>query len=123
MVSGEESQVNAITDDAEDSASEAGVRVAAASVKQSASPTGDSYVWSGPITGSWNVAANWTDVSTDQDPAPAPRGANDTVTINGVANGTEVINGMGAAASLTANGAIDFTGPLTLGAFALGSPT
>ena len=61
-------------------------------------PTGDSYVWSGPITGSWGVAANWTDLSTGQDPAATPPGGIDAVTIDAAANGIQVITGAVAAA-------------------------
>ena len=65
---------------------------------------GDSYLWLGAASGSWNDASNWQDV-TEGAPATVAPGVNDFVTIDAAAGGaTTVITGTGASASLTLTG-------------------
>ena len=83
--------------------------------------TGDQYVWSGPASGAWGVAANWTDTTTGQDPASDHPGVHDLVTVpsRGKVNGFSVyqeITGSGAAASLTIKGFTALDGTFRTGA-------
>ena len=82
--------------------------------------TGDQYVWSGPASGSWGVAANWTDTTTGQNPAPNHPGAHDLVTIPAAARThgvpqAQMINGSGASASLTIQGLANLNGAFRTG--------
>jgi hypothetical protein len=82
--------------------------------------TADDYVWNGAISGSWDSAGDWQDVSAGQSPAGAAPGANDLVTINAVAlnqydQATVVISGAGAAAALTDNADALLDGSFTAG--------
>ena len=78
---------------------------------------GDSYLWVGPVAGSWDVAGNWDDVTTGMNPAAVAPGVNDAVTINQAAAGaTQVITGTGNSASLTINGATLLDGQFSTGA-------
>ncbi len=86
--------------------------------------TGDHYTWSGPTSGKWSVAANWTDTTTGQDPAPNPPGTRDYVTIPdpGRAYGvplTQTITGNAAAISLTVGGTTNFAGTFSFGSLIL----
>ena len=40
----------------------------------------DQYVFGSGIAGSWDLASNWSDTTTDEDPASVAPGANDSVT-------------------------------------------
>jgi hypothetical protein len=77
---------------------------------------GDSYVWGAAAAGSWDLASNWIDTTTGQDPAPAAPGANDDVTIDAAAGGsTHVITGTGDSASLSIDGPTLLSGQFTTG--------
>ena len=89
--------------------------------------SGDRYVWSGPTSGSWASAANWTDTTTGQHPAPTPPTANDFVTIPslGVLNGVpqyQTITGSGASASLTIGAYAYLNGTFQTGSLAILGP-
>ena len=76
--------------------------------------TSDSYLWAGPVAGSWDVKGNWDDAT---NPAAVAPGANDAVTIDATpAGAAQVITGTGASASLTILGATDLMGQFTTGA-------
>jgi hypothetical protein len=77
----------------------------------------DQYLWGSGIAGSWDLASNWSNTTTDQDPASVAPGANDGVTIDAAAGGsTHVVTGTGDSASLS------ITGPTLLsGQFATGT--
>ena len=88
---------------------------------------GDQYVWSGPSSGSYAVAANWTDTTTGQHPPPTPPTANDFVTIPGLPplNGNpqyQTITGSGASASLTFGGNAYLQGTFQTGNLAILGP-
>jgi hypothetical protein len=77
---------------------------------------GDSYVWGAAAAGSWDLASNWIDTTTGQNPAPAAPGANDSVTIDAAAGGsTHVITGTGDSASLSITGPTLLSGQFTTG--------
>jgi hypothetical protein len=80
----------------------------------------DAYVWSGGLSGAWGDAANWTDITTGADPASAPPGATNAVTVNGSSGGTTDITGTGASASLTLDNSTELDGQFTTGALAFG---
>ena len=84
-------------------------------------PSGDNYVWIGPVEGSWDVAGNWEDTTAGQDPASVAPGSNDSVTINAAGSTTQVITGTGDSASLTIDGATSLAGDFTTGALAVNS--
>ena len=81
---------------------------------------GDSFVWSGPASGSWDDTSNWTD-STTSTPAAAPPDADNPVTINSLGLYlTQTITGTGSSSHLTINGdtlldGVFSTGGLTMG--------
>ena len=78
------------------------------------------YVWSGPLSGAWGAAADWTDASTSQ-PASAPPGANDTATIDApTAGGTQTITGSGSSSALTVDGDTLLAGTFSTGTLTLG---
>ena len=78
------------------------------------------YVWSGPLSGAWGAAGDWTDASTSQ-PASAPPGANDTATIDApTAGGTQTITGSGSSSALTVDGDTLLAGTFSTGALTLG---
>ena len=83
---------------------------------------GDSFAWGSNIAGSWDSAANWNDTSgAGQYPASMAPGSTDIVTINQVVGGvTNVITGVGDAASLTIGGATALQGQFTTGSLVLG---
>lgn len=76
--------------------------------------TGDSFTWVGPVSGDWNVASNWQDVTADGAAVVAP-GSLDSVTFNSPSNLYQVISGLGDAASLTLNGDNVVAGQLNVG--------
>ena len=76
----------------------------------------DQYLWGSGIAGSWDLASNWSDTTTGQDPAPVAPGANDGVTIDAAAGGsTHVITGTGDSASLSITGPTLLSGQFTTG--------
>src|SRR5579859_7808787 len=78
--------------------------------------TADAYTWSGPVSGSWDAAGNWEDVTAGANPAGVAPGSNDSVTVNALGSGeTQVITGVGASASLTLNGGVVLGGQFTAG--------
>jgi VCBS repeat-containing protein len=79
----------------------------------------DQYVWS-VVSGSWDVAGNWSDTTSGGTAAVAP-GANDDVTIDAVGGGSgfNIITGTGDAASLTINGSTDLSGQFSVGSLDL----
>ena len=82
--------------------------------------TGDSFVWSGPASGSWDDASNWTDGTTET-PAAAPPGSANPVTINSLGlHLTQVITGTGSSANLTLNGDTALNGIFSTGALTMG---
>ena len=75
--------------------------------------SGDQYVWSGPASGSWGVAANWTDATTSS-PATSPPDSSNPVTINSLGpNVTQTITGTGSSAELTIDGNTSLAGTFT----------
>src|SRR5579859_1232417 len=77
---------------------------------------GHAYTWSGPVSGSWDAAGNWDDVTAGANPAGVAPGSNDSVTVNALGSGeTQVITGVGASASLTLNGGVVLGGQFTAG--------
>jgi hypothetical protein len=100
----------------------AGTQINEAPVGDSLSPpagtaSGDSYVW-GPVSGSWDVAANWTDTTLGQAPAPISPGIHDAVTFNALAlpNQTQIyqiVSGVGAASSVVVDGAVLIAGHIS----------
>ncbi len=86
--------------------------------------TPDDYLWLGGAGTGWNTAANWQDVSADQDPAQIAPGAHDLVTIQGAAGGNYTnIVGPADAASLTVFGNVSLSGTYAVGALAVGGPS
>ena len=82
--------------------------------------TGDSFVWSGPASGSWGDASNWTD-STTGTPAASPPGSANPVTINSVGlHLTQTITGSGSSAHLTLGGDTALDGSFSTGALTMG---
>ena len=78
--------------------------------------TRDNYTWNGPIAGSWDLAANWSDTTTGANPASVPPGANDAVTIPAASNAVSAITGTGNSLTLTIGGATDLAGKFSTGA-------
>jgi len=77
---------------------------------------GDSYVWGAALFGNWDLASDWIDATTGQDPAPVAPGANDSVTVDAAAGGaTHVITGTGDSASLSITGPTLLSGQFTTG--------
>jgi hypothetical protein len=77
--------------------------------------SGDNFVWIGPVTGSWDTASNWEDLTAGDDPALVPPGALDTVTIASPEGETLTVTGTGNAAALALQGAIVIDADLTVG--------
>ena len=76
----------------------------------------DQYLWGSGIAGSWDVASNWSDTTTGQDPAPVAPGKNDGVTVDAAAGGsTHVVTGTGDSASLSITGPTLLSGQFTTG--------
>lgn len=90
--------------------------------------SGDQYVWIGPASGNFGVAANWEDTTTGQDPAPTHPGVHDFVTIPGLGSAdglplTQTIKGNGASATLTIGGDTILAGSFVTGSLLIsGSP-
>jgi hypothetical protein len=83
---------------------------------------GDEYVWSGPVSASWDASGNWTDTTTGADPAGVAPRSNDSVTIAAAAAGaTQVIAGTGNSTYLTINGNTLLDGQFSTGALAVSS--
>ncbi len=76
----------------------------------------DQYTWNGPIAGSWDVASNWKDTTTNANPATLAPGSNNAVSIAGGSSITSVITGKGNSSSLTTTGAVALSGQFTTGA-------
>ena len=77
---------------------------------------GDQFAWIGPVTGSWDVATNWEDMTAGQNPADVAPGSDDSVTINAAGGGAvHVITGTGDSASLTIDGSTVLAGQFTTG--------
>ena len=71
----------------------------------------DAYEWIGSSGGLWGTAGNWEDLTSGADPAPAPPGSGDPVTIAGPTGAIyEVISGGGNAAGLSVTGLVDLSG-------------
>jgi probable HAF family extracellular repeat protein len=84
--------------------------------------TADNYVWAGSASGSWDIASNWDDTTAGHNPASVAPGINDNVTINAAGgDATQVITGVGDAASLTINGPTELAGDFTVGTLAVNS--
>jgi hypothetical protein len=75
--------------------------------------TPDNYLWIGPISGNWQTASNWEDLTSGADPATIAPGSLDNVTFDSSTSLDQVINGNGKAASLTLNGNNLITGTIT----------
>ena len=89
-------------------------------------PTGttttDSYVWAGALEGSWDSATSWNDTTASQSPASVAPGSNDNVTISSSYNGaSEVVTGIGNAASLAISGNVVLAGQFTVGQLLMGT--
>ena len=80
--------------------------------------TRDNYTWNGPIAGSWDLAANWSDTTTGATPASVPPGANDAVNIPAASNAVSAITGTGNSLTLTIGGGADLAGKFSTGALA-----
>ena len=81
---------------------------------------GDSFTWVGPATGGWATASNWNDVTAGQNPASAPPGAANDVTINAASGGvTQVITGVGSADTASIHGDTLLSGQFALTALNL----
>jgi len=81
--------------------------------------TANSYLWNGAIAGSWDLASNWDDTTTNQKSAALAPGVKDAVTIKAAAGGgTTVITGMGDSASLTIDGSTLLGGQFATGSLA-----
>ncbi len=93
----------------------------AASGVSAGTDTADDYVWAGPVSGNWNAAANWDDVTAGENPARIAPGANDSVTFNSSESLFQVIGGIGDAASLTFDGDNVVIGSLTAGVLNIAS--
>ena len=101
------------------------VTVAAASNGGSGGPppgtsTPDVYAWSGAASGSWGSAALWSDASLNQTPAALAPGANDLVSIAGLATAFTVIAGPGNAAALSVTGEVALSGSFAVGTLTIG---
>jgi len=81
-----------------------------------AGTAGHGFTWSGPVSASWDSAANWTDNSLGQSPAASAPGSKDTVTIESAGAGAiQTISGAGNSASLTVEGNAFLDGHFTTG--------
>ncbi len=86
----------------------------------------DVYVWTATGSNTWNVAANWKDLTTGATPSIIAPGVNNLVTISNTAAAPQVITGPGNAKTLRMNGANTLSGvfnidTLTVGAYTYGS--
>ncbi len=78
-------------------------------------PPAAAYLWTGQgATNAWSNAGNWADTTT-HDPASAPPGADDYVTIAGTAPAPASVGGSGLAHSLTLGGVVNLSGDITAG--------
>ena len=84
---------------------------------------GAEYTWSGPVSGQWNVASNWDDLTTGANPASVAPGSKDSVTFNSTSGGFQVIGGTGDAAYLLLNGNDAITGTIIASSLVLSSGT
>ena len=79
----------------------------------------DQYVWSPNFAGSWDNPANWEDTTVGSGPAALAPGQNDLVAISPGQNVTDIVTGVGDAASLTLGGGyqseVDIKGQLSIG--------
>jgi hypothetical protein len=83
--------------------------------------TPDQYLWVGPGSSNWKLAANWEDVTTGADPARIAPGVNNLVTINCAASGSyTVIAGPANAASLSITGDVAMAGDYAIGTLTMG---
>jgi hypothetical protein len=100
--------------------SEIGLQAAASGPSQ-CTPTPDNYVWTGAAGTLWNTAANWSDLTANQNSAAIAPGAHDLVSIQG-ATGTAftTITGPADAASLAILGNVSLAGSYSIGALAVG---
>src|SRR5579871_4443682 len=86
------------------------------------SSNSDSYTWGGPSGGLWSVAANWSDLTTGENPASAVPGSLDPVTIVGPSGSSaEVIGGGGNSASLKLSGLVGLSGQYGTGELDVGT--
>ena len=76
-------------------------------------PAGDDFVWVGTVSGAWDNAANWDDLTTGANPAAAPPGTLDGVAF--LSSTLQTITGTGAAASINFNSETDIAGTLNAG--------
>ena len=101
------------------------VTVAAASNGGSGGPspgtaTPDAYAWANAASGGWGSAALWSDVSLNQTSAAVAPGANDLVSIAGLATAFTVIAGPGNAAALSVTGEVALSGSFAVGTLTIG---
>jgi len=79
---------------------------------------GNSFVWTGPIAGDWNAAANWTDTSTGATPVAVAPSSHDSVVFNSPITEIQASLGPAHAAAITFNGDDAILGVLTGGTLA-----
>jgi hypothetical protein len=82
--------------------------------------TPDQYVWTGPLAGDWNNAANWSDITSGGSLGLVAPGINNDVTISGLSSGQfHFISGAGDAAELTLVGDSAVLGQINTGTLEL----